>query len=191
MNEAALALETAEDLYASLMAGRQGDPIEDTLARMLSSWYMGNGAMPSCLGLEPSEFMAMMKRHFPRFNAEFFRGVGNDVDAGRGDEMADLRKLLMQSRTYGSESEAWMAQIVIAGCLSDDHLWQDLGLWNRSELSQLMMDNFESLAIRNDKDMKWKKFLYKQLCETEGIYTCRAPSCEVCNDYQVCFGPEE
>ncbi len=39
--------------------------------------------------------------------------------------------------------------------------------------------------------MKWKKFIYKQLCITEGIYTCRAPSCEVCADYADCFGPEE
>jgi nitrogen fixation protein NifQ len=54
-----------------------------------------------------------------------------------------------------------------------------------------MMDNFEPLALRNDKDMKWKKFLYKQLCEAEGIYVCRAPSCEVCVDYDNCFGNEE
>jgi nitrogen fixation protein NifQ len=38
--------------------------------------------------------------------------------------------------------------------------------------------------------MKWKKFLYRQLCLEEGIYVCRAPSCEVCKDYDLCFGPE-
>ena len=54
-----------------------------------------------------------------------------------------------------------------------------------------MLDNIAPLARRNGKDMKWKKFLYKQLCDTEGIYTCRAPSCEVCADYQNCFGPED
>ena len=54
-----------------------------------------------------------------------------------------------------------------------------------------MLEHFKPLASRNDRDMKWKKFLYKQLCETEGITTCRAPSCEVCADYQNCFGPEE
>jgi NifQ. len=40
-------------------------------------------------------------------------------------------------------------------------------------------------------DMKWKKFIYKQLCEAEGLYVCRAPSCEVCKDYDQCFGKEE
>ncbi|MFM8444786.1 MAG: nitrogen fixation protein NifQ, partial [Methylococcus sp.] len=33
----------------------------------------------------------------------------------------------------------------------------------------------------------WKKFLYKQLCEAEGIYVCRAPSCGECVDYADCF----
>jgi hypothetical protein len=39
--------------------------------------------------------------------------------------------------------------------------------------------------------MKWKKFLYKQLCEAEGLYLCRAPSCSVCVDHPLCYGSEE
>ena len=61
----------------------------------------------------------------------------------------------------------------------------------RDDLTALMMRNFPALAGQNTRNMKWKKFLYKQLCETEGIYTCRAPSCEVCVDYAQCFGPED
>jgi nitrogen fixation protein NifQ len=55
----------------------------------------------------------------------------------------------------------------------------------------MLQYNFPELAAKNDKDMKWKKFLYKQLCEAEGLYLCRAPSCEVCIDYPKCFGSEE
>lgn len=84
-----------------------------------------------------------------------------------------------------------MAEIVIAGCMGSDHLWQDLGLWQRADLTHLMLHNFEPLALRNQRDMKWKKFLYKQLCEAEGIYVCRSPSCEVCIDFHSCFGSEE
>lgn len=84
-----------------------------------------------------------------------------------------------------------MAEILVAGCLGDDHLWQDLGLWSRQELSGLIAHNFPAIAARNSRDMKWKKFLYKQLCEAEGIYVCRAPSCDVCIDYPKCFGSEE
>jgi nitrogen fixation protein NifQ len=54
----------------------------------------------------------------------------------------------------------------------------------------MLQYNFPELAAKNEKDMKWKKFLYKQLCEAEGLYLCRAPSCDVCIDYSKCFGPE-
>lgn len=84
-----------------------------------------------------------------------------------------------------------MAHVIAAGCMASDHLWHDLGLWQRADLTALMRRNFPSLAARNVRDMKWKRFLYKQLCEAEGIYTCRAPSCEVCTDYHACFGPEK
>jgi len=90
-----------------------------------------------------------------------------------------------------SPSELWTARIVAVGCLGSDHLWQDLGLWSRAELSALMERNFPTLAAKNVHNMKWKKFLYKQLCIAEGVYVCRAPSCEVCADYDACFGPED
>jgi nitrogen fixation protein NifQ len=75
--------------------------------------------------------------------------------------------------------------------MGNDHLWQDLGLWSRDYLGLLMTQSFPALAAKNEHDMKWKKFLYKQLCEQAGINTCRSPSCEYCTDYLNCFGPEE
>jgi len=179
------------DVYDGLMAVRQGDPIEETLARILASWSLGFGAMPLWLGLGESRFNAMLRQYFPGLPANSLPGIGLSVDPQRLDEMDDLRALLMRYRTGRSEGEILMADIVVAGCLGNDHLWQDLGLWCRTDLSRLMSENFAPLAALNDRDMKWKKFLYKQLCQTEGIYTCRAPSCEVCADYANCFGPED
>lgn len=180
-----------QQLYDHLMVHASGHRVEDILARMLASWALGQGAMPRWLGLEACAFEAMLQRHFPGLKPGVLPDVGVAMDPRRLDEVEDLRKLLMQGRTQGSDTEAMMADLLVAGCMGDDHLWQDLGLWNRKDLSRLMLDHFAPLATRNVHDMKWKKFLYKQLCETEGIYTCRAPSCEVCADYNVCFGPEE
>ena len=184
------AMETPQDLYTELMATRRGDTIEETLARILSSWLLGHGVMPNWLGLPEAEFDLMIQTHFPGFDRAQIVNPGKPVDPQRRYEMDDLRKLLSENRTGLSPSELWMVDILVAGCLGNDHLWEDLGLWRRSDLSKLMLENFEPLARRNDRDMKWKKFLYKQLCEAESIYTCRAPSCEVCADYQNCFGPE-
>ena len=191
MSSLAVQSDTIEDYHARLMRRRQGHPVEETLARILSSWVFGAGAMPEWLGLGRERFAEMLDGHFPGLKVDEFNHLGAALPAERLDEMDDLYRLLLLNRSGRHDSEFWMVDIVIAGCLGNDHLWQDLGLWQRADLSRLMQDNFSSLAGRNDKDMKWKKFLYKQLCETEGIYTCRAPSCAVCADYEHCFGPED
>tara|TARA_R110002095_G_scaffold212470_1_gene201679 strand:+ start:220 stop:636 length:417 start_codon:yes stop_codon:yes gene_type:complete len=72
-----------------------------------------------------------------------------------------------------------------------DHLWEDLGVWNRTSLSTLLQQNIPTLAAKNSRDMKWKKFLFKQLCETKEIYICRAPSGDECADFNDCFGAED
>jgi nitrogen fixation protein NifQ len=191
MNLAAMKAETRESVYDALMAKRRGDPVEETLARILASWYLGEGAMPQWLGMGEDEYLSMLAHHFPAVDAFSLVQVRTLVDMERAAELEDLRELLLANRTGRSESEIWMAEIITAGCTGSDHLWQDLGLWQRADLSKLMLDNFEPLASRNDKDMKWKKFLYKQMCDAEGIYVCRSPSCEVCVDYDNCFSSEE
>ena len=42
-----------------------------------------------------------------------------------------------------SPSEVWMAQVVSAGCMGSAHLWQDLGLWSRPDLTQLRFSHLK------------------------------------------------
>lgn len=185
-----LAQETPLELRERLLTHAGGDPNDDPMASILSTWFTGGGALPAWLGLDPGTFRELLAHHFPVL-ATPAPPPRPETERERTGEYEDLLTLLLQHRAGRSPSETWMARIVAAGCLASDHLWQDLGLWNRGELSTLMAGNFPELAGRNTRDMKWKKFLYKQLCEAEGIYTCSAPSCEVCADYAHCFGPEE
>ena len=191
MSGAVLEKETLQGFYTGLMSVRRGYPVEDALARMLSSLAFGEGNMPEWLGLDEREFSHLMHFHFPGYPYQQFSGVGDPLDLSRLDESDDLRRLLLKSRSGVHDYEIWLADILVAGCLGNDHLWQDLGLWSRVDLSRFIADAFQPLALANDRDMKWKKFLYKQLCAAEGIYVCRSPSCEVCADYGVCFGPED
>jgi len=62
---------------------------------------------------------------------------------------------------------------------------------SRAELSALIRAHFGSLATLNVRDMKWKNFFYKQICEREGFHACRVPRCEDCCDQARCFGPED
>lgn len=109
----------------------------------------------------------------------------------RYDEIEDLVALLTDCAASTQEEARWVAHALAQASLGDDHLWQDLHLPSRRELSLLMARWFPVLAARNDRDMKWKKFLYKQLCDQAELSVCRAPSCSVCSDYALCFGPED
>jgi nitrogen fixation protein NifQ len=178
-------------LHDRLMAHAAGLANDDLFAKMLSSQAAGTGVLPAGLGLPLVAFSCLLLRHFPQSGPLFELDSAQWPDEARVAERQDLIDLMVEHRAGLDDSEAWMAHIVAAACMGGNHLWQDLGLWNRTDLSRLMTENFPSLAAKNVRDMKWKKFLYKQLCQREGVYVCRSPSCEVCVDYANCFGPEE
>lgn len=176
-------------LYADLMARALGQPNDGLFAQMIAGQASGAGALPPGLGLNQTEFAALLSRHFP--GVELCIRLSSHAADPRAPERDDVLALLLEHLAGSDSSERWMAEIVTAACMGSDHLWQDLGLWSRDHLSRLMAQNFPALAAKNVHNMKWKKFLYKQLCEKEDIRICRAPSCEVCTDYLKCFGPEE
>jgi len=185
----ATGVDAASRVYRGLMARAAGDGNDHVLASMIASWQTGGGAMPDWLGLPPAAFRCLLAHHFPHASPEGFVPSGRLAPEDRMDEVEELVRLMLLDKAGESPSEVWMAHVVAAGCMGSDHLWQDLGLWSRADLTALMRRNYPALAARNLKDMKWKRFLYKQLCEAEGIYSCRAPSCGVCVDYPLCFGP--
>lgn len=185
-------LETRERVYSDLKSrAARVDLNAECLARLLASWSAGDGALPDCLGLEPAEYRRLLDAFFP--GARLSEGAcRRRADDNRFPEADDLLALLLSHAQEPLLPETrWIAAILVAACLGNDHLWQDLGLWSRADLGLLLAYNFPSLAMLNTGDMKWKKFLYKKLCEAEGIYVCRAPSCAVCVDYALCFGSEE
>jgi nitrogen fixation protein NifQ len=176
-------------LYADLMAHAAGLPNDELFAQMISSQINGTGGLSPGLGLSEKDFSSLLACHFP--GVELVIRHAENIADPRALERDDVLGLLLTHRAHKNMSEQWMAEIVTTACMASDHLWQDLGLWSRDYLSRLMKLNFPALAAKNVHDMKWKKFLYKQLCEQEGINACRSPSCEYCADYLNCFGPEE
>lgn len=184
-----LPVATETGLYQRLMRHAVGLANDDLLAKMLVSQASGAGALPPGLGLAPGPFAEMLARHFPD-SGPLGLHAGAGLDSARAFERDDLVALMLDGRADADRSEVWMAHIVAAACMAGDHLWQDLGLWSRSDLTRLMSDNFPHLAAKNDRDMKWKKFLYRQICDREGIPVCPAPSCQSCADYAKCFNTE-
>ena len=185
------ATNVLEQEYNRIMEYACGHPNDATYACMLASWQSGMGTLSDDFGLGADRFAQLVATHFPGLNAASFNLPARVNDGQRNDERDEVSKLLFGHRAGLTESEIWMAMIVANACQGQDHLWQDMGLWSRNQLSDLLMRNFPEFAAMNVKNMKWKKFIYKQLCITEGIYTCRSPSCEVCADYANCFGAED
>jgi nitrogen fixation protein NifQ len=160
------------------------------LAQIISSWQVGMSALPDYLGLQASEFQQLLTDFFPGFEHSGIAVSGVHADFSRMLEKHDLELFLRRYSLPEDTISELLVTLIVTACLGSDHLWQDLGLWSRNDLSALLLRNFPELSQLNDKNMKWKKFLYKQLCEAEGIYVCRAPSCEVCQDQINCFGAE-
>ncbi|MFZ5579885.1 MAG: nitrogen fixation protein NifQ [Pseudomonadota bacterium] len=177
-----------ENLYRRILGHARGGANDGLLAKMMSSAALGIGVLPTDLGLDVEGVSALLERHFPGLRWSLEHGA-RQLD--RFPEQDDLVALMLEHAPRCDPEIIDVARIVAAACMGGNHLWEDLGLWSRADLSELIRHNFPDLAARNTGDMKWKKFLYKQLCQREGIYVCRAPSCEVCADYALCFGPEE
>lgn len=189
----------------------------ELVRHMVQSQRNGRGCLPFFLGLNPLNCIWLLQETLgacdsdrdaqpeharqyvttlvdikqPENREAYKRGtLRQELLEMRRDEWQDLRELLLANCSGRDAMEIYLADVVAAGCLGGDHLWRDLGLPDRDALSRLLQLNFPSLAEKNVHNMKWKKFFYKQLCEQEGSYVCRAPSCEVCAAYDDCFGPE-
>ncbi|GAB1257746.1 hypothetical protein NBRC116494_22480 [Aurantivibrio plasticivorans] len=178
----------------------------DFFYQLLLGQRRGHGCLPNYLGLSEATFNKLLLKHFSHSidvgafltltadrSLPIWRNgeIREELMELRAAEIADLVGLLTEHRASNSEWEHYFAKIVAAGCLGGEHLWKDLGLATRAELRELLTLMFPTLVSKNVKDMRWKRFFYKQLCEQEGGYVCRAPTCEECSTYDECFGPED
>ncbi|WP_428036961.1 nitrogen fixation protein NifQ [Amphritea sp.] len=192
--------QVSEELYTELLGVTNSDATDRYLVRLILAAREGRGCLPLHLGLGERGFAALIERCFSEM--QHWLILHTEVPAAvversntrsellslRLDEQQELTVLLESCRN--PEVDPLLSVIIATGCLGGDHLWRDLGFENRDWLSEMMAFAYPQLKARNAKDMKWKRFLYKQLCETGGNYVCRAPSCEECAVYSDCFGPE-
>ncbi len=149
---------------------------------------LASGRRPLIRGLSEAAFQRLLDERFPGL---VLANGDTEAPESRFDEFEDLVALLLEYRVEASETLSCLCHAIATASMGDDHLWQDMGLPSRQALSRLMQEQFPVLKARNVGDMKWKKFFYRQLCERAEVPICKAPSCAVCTDYRVCFGPEE
>ena len=147
------------------------------------------------LKLEAADFIRLLGRFFPgapleMADAETLSASGGVYTGIEPEEFDDLLALLRQHRRDDLEETRWLAHAIASACAGGNHLWEDLGMPNRAALSQLLKSYFPTLYHKNTGNLRWKKFFYKSLCDRAQARLCKAPSCGVCSDYALCFGPE-
>ena len=105
----------------------------------------------------------------------------------RNQEYGDLLALLTEYAREASEEIASVARWLAFSCIGENHLWEDLGLPERPALTSLIADCFPRLRLLNSQNMRWKKFFYRQLCDRAQVFACRAPTCDQCSEFALCF----
>ena len=185
------------EIYQRLMAGGGGaDGFDRHVFACILAKGMAEAPRPltEAVGLAAPDLRRVCEVFFPAALWLVCDSGDDGAEAGAGAdavEEADLRRLLADNATRPGDPVAlWLAAMVARRSLCSDHLWQDLGLASRSDLSGLLHRHFLPLAARNVRDMKWKKFFYRTMCEDEGIRVCKAPVCDACCDFAQCYGPE-
>lgn len=149
----------------------------------------GEPAVNEGSGLTKAELEFLAEKMFPQV-VEPLVAACPESDLKVDEEEQSLRDILLMYASGAGWLTKMLAFMIARRCKQPHHLWQDLGLRNRGELSELMERHFTRLSARNREDMKWKKFLYRMVCGSEGFTLCTTPVCSDCNDFEMCFGDE-
>jgi nitrogen fixation protein NifQ len=140
-------------------------------------------------GLTEADYAALLRDWFPNALRPVATRAPLSADA-EDEEVAMVRDLLLANRSTPGDAGRWLAVMIATRSMQPNHLWEDLGLRERSELTRLLARHFAPLAERNTKNMRWKRFFYRSLCEDDGFVMCTTPVCTQCRDFELCFGDE-
>jgi nitrogen fixation protein NifQ len=145
------------------------------------------------LGLSREALYALSRRQFAiepaRFETET-QAIGL-ITQEHAEFVVALRALVLQhaSAVVHADDARCLASIIAHACLRPDHLWRDLGLDGREEVTAMLERFFPELVSLNVADLRWKKFLAQQLAWSLGREPGPAPGCPGCEDYRYCFPP--
>lgn len=104
----------------------------------------------------------------------------------------DIQNLLLSYQRTDSYDWTEFASLALARIIAvrtshPGHLWVAMGLLERPQLSAAIGRHLPALLTANNKGMRWKIFLFKQVCELNGGTMCKSPVCGDCSDYAFCF----
>ncbi|PLX87888.1 MAG: hydrogenase [Desulfuromonas sp.] len=154
------------------------------------------GPVHAAVGLDEDSLRALLTRYFPGFDRSFLAVTGPKKSSTGRDINRDVLGILLshvpndttQSRRQTSE---WLARIIAARTAQPGHLWTSMGFFERPRLTEAIRRHLPALAMANNQGMRWKRYLFKQVCDLNGGMMCKSPNCGDCSDYRLCFAEED
>lgn len=167
-------------LFACLLAVTAREPHEITAA----------------LGLDAADLEAILDSYFPGIDRAWLDEHAAPAETPPPECNDDVLAVLLSHVPGGNPdrlraASAWLARAIAARAAHPGHLWTAMGFFERPQLTAAIRRHLPTLAAANDQNMRWKRFLYKQICDLNGGVMCKSPNCGVCSDYAVCFPAEE
>ncbi len=158
-------------------------------ASIISAAAMEGDAVAERAGLPADDLATLIARWFPAVR-KVTAVWCMQTSCAEDDEIAMVRGLLLANRSTAGAAGRWLAAMIARRSMEPNHLWEDLGLRDRTELTRMLERHFFPIASRNTKNMRWKRFFYRTLCEDDGLVMCTTPVCSQCTDFALCFGDE-
>jgi len=147
------------------------------------------------LGLSQEDFTLLLNTCFPAVDSELLSHCLPDAPSlpQPNDEIRAIVHSFVpeQGNDLQRAMARWLASIITARAAHPGHLWVAMGLFERPQLTASIRRHLPAMAEANNKGMRWKRFLFKTLCDQTGAMLCKSPNCGECSDYALCFAPEE
>ena len=174
---------------AELAAHADPDHTNDThlFARLVAAREVRGESM--LLGLTPDDMQVLFQRHFPHAAPLAPPAYEAPVSTAHAAFVDTLTRLLLTHvpPSIDTGDAQCIAAIVAHACLRPDHLWRDLGLSGRDDVTTMLTRYFPALVARNVENLRWKKFLARELALSTGAVPGPAPGCPGCEDFRHCF----
>jgi nitrogen fixation protein NifQ len=183
-------------VYAKLINSPRPAAISDEdrhlFACLLCVALEDSSAPEKALGLDSIELTSLLKHYFPdvdRSTLKLKSFLEAEQTAERNDDVLSiLLSHLPEDADHDKlRTSVWLAHILAARAVLPGHLWVAMGLTERPQLTAAIRRHLPSLADANNQNMRWKRYLYKQVCDLNGGVMCKSPNCGVCSDYSLCF----
>lgn len=185
-----------DPLYSALMKSSASsvisEPDRQMFAGLLTVASQERWPFDTALGLDQDSLATLLATCFPDFDLTQLTSHHTDVSAPEtNNQVLDILLSHVPTNNGGDiPISSWLAHIIAARASHSGHLWTSMGFIERPELTAAIRRHLPTLATANNQGMRWKRYLFKQVCDMNGKTMCKSPNCGDCSDYAYCFATE-